>query len=91
MGTVPYMAPEQLQGRPTDARTDIFAFGALAYEMLTGKPAFSAESQADLIGAILKDEPEPIAASAPDVPTVLARTDCPMPRQGSSRTVADGR
>ena len=52
MGTVPYMAPEQLQGKSTDARTDLFAFGALAYEMLTGKTAFSAETQADLIGAI---------------------------------------
>jgi WD40 repeat protein len=74
MGTVPYMAPEQLQGRPTDARTDVFAFGAVAYEMLTGKPAFSADSQADLIGAILKDDPESITSSAADVPIVLART-----------------
>ena len=74
MGTVPYMAPEQLQGKSTDARTDLFAFGALAYEMLTGKTAFSAETQADLIGAILKDDPEPVATLAPDVPSVLART-----------------
>ena len=74
MGTVPYMPPERLQGRSTDARTDIFAFGALAYEMIAGKAPFRAESQADLIGAILKDEPEPIAASVPDVPPLLART-----------------
>ncbi len=73
MGTVPYMPPERLQGRSTDARTDIFAFGALAYEMIAGKAPFRAESQADLIGAILKDEPEPIAASVPDVPPLLAR------------------
>ena len=74
MGTVPYMPPERLQGRSTDARTDIFAFGALAYEMIAGKAPFRADSQADLIGAILKDEPEPIAASVPDVPPLLART-----------------
>ena len=60
MGTVPYMSPEQLQGKPADARTDIFAFGALAYEMISGKAPFTADSQADLIGAILKDDPQPI-------------------------------
>lgn len=74
MGTVPYMAPEQLQGKEADARADIFALGALAYEMLTGKPPFNADSQAALIGAILKDDPEPIATSAPDVPPLLVRT-----------------
>ena len=73
MGTVPYMAPEQLQGKSTDQRTDIFAFGALAYEMLAGEAAFDADSPAGLIGAILKDMPGSIATKAPDVPPVLAR------------------
>jgi eukaryotic-like serine/threonine-protein kinase len=74
MGTVQYMAPEQLQGQPSDARTDIFAFGAVAYEMLTCKRAFEAESQAALIGAILRDEPKPIAELVSEISAALART-----------------
>jgi serine/threonine protein kinase len=57
LGTFQYMAPEQLEGHEADPRTDIFAFGAVLYEMLTGKKAFEGKSQASLIGAILKDEP----------------------------------
>lgn len=73
MGTMPYMAPEQLQGKSTNHRTDIFAFGAVAYEMLAGKAPFDADTPAGLIGAILKDTPESILATAPNVPLVLAR------------------
>ena len=72
-GTVQYMAPEQLHGQPSDARTDIFAFGAVAYEMLTAKPAFEGTSRAGLIGAILRDEPTPITDLVPDIPSSLAR------------------
>jgi Tol biopolymer transport system component len=61
LGTLPYMAPEQLEGRETDARTDIFAFGATAYEMVTGRRAFEGTSQAGLIAAILEREPAPMA------------------------------
>ena len=60
VGTVQYMAPEQLEGKDIDARTDIFAFGAVLYEMITGRKAFEGESQASVIGAILKDEPAPL-------------------------------
>lgn len=74
MGTVQYMAPEQLQGQPSDARTDIFAFGAVAYEMLTRKRAFEGETQAALIGAILRDEPKPITELVPEISPALART-----------------
>ena len=62
LGTLQYMAPEQLEGREADARTDIFAFGAMVYEMATGKKAFEGRSQASLIGAILKDDPPPISS-----------------------------
>ena len=57
LGTFQYMAPEQLEGKETDSRTDIFAFGAVVYEMATGKKAFEGKSQASLIAAIMKDDP----------------------------------
>ena len=65
LGTLQYMAPEQLEGKPVDHRADIFSFGAIVYEMATGKKAFEGASQARLIGAILKDEPGPISTLQP--------------------------
>ena len=59
LGTIPYMAPEQLEGKPVDRRTDIFAFGAVLYEMATGVRAFNASSNASLIAAIMREEPTP--------------------------------
>jgi Tol biopolymer transport system component len=64
-GTLQYMAPEQLQRQTVDHRTDIFAFGALLYEMVAGRKAFDAESRADLVAAILTTDPAPIPASVP--------------------------
>src|SRR5205814_7933393 len=60
LGTPQYISPEQLEGKPADARTDIFSFGAVSYEMFTGSTAFVAESPAGLISAILKDDPPPM-------------------------------
>lgn len=68
-GTLQYMAPEQLEGKPVDTRTDIFAFGAVVYEMVTGRKAFEGESQAELIAAIMQCEPRPL----PSVPATIAR------------------
>ncbi len=73
LGTFQYMAPEQLEGKDADARTDIFAFGAVLYEMATGKKAFSGASQASLISAIMKEEPAPISAAEPASPPALDR------------------
>ncbi len=73
LGTFQYMAPEQLEGRESDARTDIFALGAVLYEMATGQKAFSGRSRASLIGAILKDEPPPISTVQPMTPPSLDR------------------
>ena len=57
LGTFQYMAPEQVEGGEADARTDLFAFGALLYEMLTGRQAFQGKTQASLIGSIMRDDP----------------------------------
>ena len=73
LGTVPYMAPEQLEGHDVDARTDIFAFGAIVYEMTAGRRAFAGNSQASLIAAILEREPEPISGDQPLTPPGLER------------------
>lgn len=74
VGTLPYMAPEQIQGKPTDGRTDIFALGCIGYEMLTGRKAFQGDGQAELMSAILRDTPEPIESLLPGVPVALVRT-----------------
>jgi len=66
VGTPLYMAPEQLEGRDADARTDIFAFGAVVHEMATGRPAFEAKSRAGVIAAILEHNPEPVSAARRD-------------------------
>jgi eukaryotic-like serine/threonine-protein kinase len=73
LGTFQYMAPEQLEGKEADARTDLFAFGCVLYEMATARKAFSATSQASLIGAILHKEPEPISHVEPMSPRSLDR------------------
>src|SRR5713226_1950451 len=73
LGTFQYMAPEQLEGREADARTDIFAFGAVLYEMATGRKAFAGTSQASLISSIMGSEPPPIATVAPMTPPALDR------------------
>src|SRR4030095_10717163 len=65
------MAPEQLEGAEADARTDIFALGALLYEMATGKRAFEGKSKTSLIAAILSQQPPPISQGAPVMPPAL--------------------
>ncbi len=71
LGTMPYMAPEQIEGRDVDARSDIFALGAVIYEMVTGQRAFKGETPASVIGAILKDEPAPLKTLKPLTPAAL--------------------
>ena len=73
LGTFQYMAPEQLEGAEADARSDIFAFGAVLYEMATGEKAFQGKSQASLIGSILKDDPPAVSLIAPMTPPALDR------------------
>jgi eukaryotic-like serine/threonine-protein kinase len=73
MGTLPYTSPEQLRGEKVDARTDIFAFGALLYEMLTGNRPFKADSQAGLIAAVLEHDVPPVSDRQPQTPVSLDR------------------
>jgi serine/threonine protein kinase len=72
-GTLQYMAPEQLEGKDADARTDIFAFGAVLHEMATGRKAFEGKSQASLIAAILEHDPAAISTLQPLTPPALDR------------------
>jgi serine/threonine protein kinase/Tol biopolymer transport system component len=65
VGTFQYMAPEQLQGRDADVRSDLFALGAVLYEMVTGKLAFAGKSQISVMSAILENEPEPVSSAQP--------------------------
>ena len=73
VGTLQYMSPEQVEGREADARSDIFSFGLVLYEMISGARAFQAASGASLIAAVLKDEPRPLHEAAPGTPASLER------------------
>jgi eukaryotic-like serine/threonine-protein kinase len=94
IGTLQYMAPEQIEGKEADSRTDIFAFGAMLYEMVTGRKAFSGSARASLITAILSQEPPSISLAQPLASRTLDRlvTMClrkdPEERWQSARDVA---
>src|SRR5204863_10210251 len=71
VGTFQYMAPEQLEGVEADARTDIFALGAVLYEMATGKRAFEGKTRTSLIAAIVQSQPKPMNTIQPVTPPAL--------------------
>ena len=73
VGSAPYMSPEQAEGKPVDARSDIFSFGAVLYEMVTGQRAFSGDSWASTVAAVLKSEPRPAREMAEGLPRELQR------------------
>jgi tetratricopeptide (TPR) repeat protein len=95
LGTLGYMAPEQVEGKEADARSDLFAFGAVLYEMLTGKRAFAGTSPASVIAAILDREPPPVStllpASPPSLDRLLQRclAKSPAERWESAHDIAD--
>ena len=94
VGTLQYMAPEQLEAQPADERTDLWALGAILYEMVTGRRAFEGKSDAGLVAAILDHEPAPIASLQPHAPPALERLvrQClakpPGERPGTAHDVA---
>jgi len=94
LGTLPYMAPEQVEGREADARTDIFALGVVLYEMITGGAPFNGDSRASLAGAILTYHPPALTSRAGSIPAILDRVvqKClaknPEQRWQSARDVA---
>src|SRR5713226_337754 len=67
------MSPEQAEGKPVDARSDIFSFGSVLYEIVTGRRAFHGDSKLSTLTAILKEEPKPVASIIPDVPRDLEK------------------
>ncbi|HEV2117052.1 MAG TPA: protein kinase [Terriglobales bacterium] len=71
VGTIQYMSPEQIEGKEADARSDIFAFGAVLYEMASGKKPFEGKSQLKIASAILEDQPAPLRTLQPDIPAAL--------------------
>ncbi len=73
LGTVPYMSPEQLEGRPVDGRSDIFSLGVILYQMAAGERPFRGDNTAALMSAILRDAPEPLTALRDDLPRHLGR------------------
>ena len=73
VGTTAYMSPEQAEGKKVDARSDIFSFGSVLYEMVTGRRAFHGDSKLSTLSAILKDDPKPVSSITPDVPRDLEK------------------
>jgi Tol biopolymer transport system component len=73
LGSAPYMSPEQAQGQPVDARSDIFSFGAVLYEMVTGCHAFQGDTRASVMASILKDDPKPAKTLVEVLPRELER------------------
>src|SRR5262245_26599162 len=93
VGTIPYMSPEQARGRAVDKRADIWAFGCVLYEMLTGTLAFKGESVADTITTILEREPDPslLPASTPETVRRLLRRSLQKDLRRRLRDIADAR
>jgi serine/threonine protein kinase len=73
VGTAAYMSPEQAEGRKLDLRSDIFSFGAVLYEMVTGRRAFAGDSKMSTLSAILKDEPKAPEGAPPDLEKIIRR------------------
>jgi serine/threonine protein kinase len=90
LGTLAYMSPEQLRGQPADERSDLWAFGCVLYELLTGKPAFAGNSAADTMGAITKTDPDLHTLPSPAIQRLVRRC-LQKDRNHRLRHIADAR
>ncbi len=86
IGTAAYMSPEQAEGRPVDARSDIFSFGAVLYEMFSGRRAFEGQSSLSILAAILRADPEPLKGVSPELQRIVSRCLRKDPNQRFQRT-----
>ena len=91
MGTAGYMSPEQVRGEPVDHRTDIFAFGAVLFEMMTGQRAFHRDTAAESMTAILKEDPPELVESSKVFPPAIERRENPDGREQAGQNVANRR
>jgi eukaryotic-like serine/threonine-protein kinase len=89
LGTAAYMSPEQASGKKVDARTDVFSFGAVLYEMLAGQRPFDGETGIETITSILKDEPKPLREVAPEIPREIERVVMRCLRKDPGRRFQD--
>ena len=85
VGTTGYMSPEQIRGGPVDARSDIFSFGAMLYEMLSGQRAFRGDTSVETLNAILREDPPPLAEMGRAIPPVLERIVRALPGEAAGR------
>ena len=90
LGTTGYMSPEQVRGGPVDHRTDLFSFGAVLFEMLSGRQAFTGESPVEVMNAILTQEPPDLAEINVQVPRPLELITAEVPRERAASSVPIG-
>ncbi len=91
MGTAAYMSPEQARGKPTDARSDIFSFGSVLYELLSGRLPFFGDTDMDVFAAVINAEPVPLETLAPDLPGELHRIVARMLKRDRNERYATAR
>jgi len=90
VGTAAYMSPEQAEGKPTDPRSDVFSFGAVFYEMLTGKRAFEGQSNAAVLAAVIRDDPRAVSAIRPAIPPEIRSIAARCLRKNPAERYASG-